>query len=286
MDLEQVKLDMTAHSKAGPTRSTLNPPAGFHTATTTTIMRPPSPPPPLLRIGETWDILGPFQIGTREAEWGADPLSHPRYGSFQALSPSDATFPSSLCPSGLASWSTADASCHSPESVSVPISFPEIDWNGVKESYGWAGLQFQAWARGTIEVVGTENKRVVIYVAGAASEFWVDSQKQFFGGDFYGFRRAPVVITLGPGLHSIDVRVSHDIRAFGGAVPPEVEFGVDVQEACPEGLVVEIEKALVSDVVDGKLVGQWASVPVRNECVNWIEILGVEGGDVSVAPSS
>jgi hypothetical protein len=36
-----------------------------------------------ITFSQQWDVLGPFQIGTREAAWGADPLE--LYGGFHDL---------------------------------------------------------------------------------------------------------------------------------------------------------------------------------------------------------
>ena len=127
---------------------------------------------------------------------------------------------------------------------------------------------------------GEENQRIVLSVYGAAAEFWIDGQ-QFTGSDFYEFRRAPVVVTLAPGNHDIDVRVAHDVRAFGGV--SEIGFGIVVELASENQVVVEVEKTLVADVLESRLVSEWASFPVRNESARWIEVLGVEGIDVSTS---
>jgi len=217
-----------------------------------------------------------------EAEWGADPLSF--HGGFQSLTLENTTFPSSLPVNGSATWSTTTLSrIPTPPNSSqgtINVSFNNTNWDILRSTYGWSGIQFQAWARGAIELCEEEN--VVVYVVGA-NEFWIDD-RQYFGGDMYGYKRAPLVVNLGRGNHKIDIRVTHDIRAFGGGMPPGVGVEVDVRIASG-GLVAVEEEAMVPDLVAGRLAGKWVSLPVRNEeTEGWIEVLEVSGGDVCVFP--
>ncbi|KAL8779856.1 MAG: hypothetical protein Q9194_001230 [Teloschistes cf. exilis] len=74
---------------------------------------------PTISFSPTWQTLGPFQIGTREATWGADPLE--TLGGFHCLPYNEsATFPSSLATNGTVSWSTVEASIPSPAPTSLP----------------------------------------------------------------------------------------------------------------------------------------------------------------------
>lgn len=159
-----------------------------------------------------------------------------------------------------------------------------MDWDSIRSVYGWSGTQFQAWARGSLDVcvgpgAGDDPASVVLYVRNVG-ELWIDD-KQYFGGDFYGYRRAPVILQLAPGNHKFDVRVTHDIRNFGGTMPPRISFEVDARIS-PGGLVAVSEGAVVSDLVEGKIVGKWASVPLRNDVGSWIEVLEVITPDVSL----
>lgn len=123
---------------------------------------------------------------------------------------------------------------------------------------------------------------VALYVWNVG-EFWIDDT-QYFGGDFYGYKRAPVVVRLSPGKHRFDVRVTHDIRSFGGAMPPILRIEIEARVA--SGSLIAIpEGAVVSDLVAGRLVGKWASVPLRNEGERWIEILEVSAIDVCRLPA-
>lgn len=205
-------------------------------------------------------------------EWTADPLS--RFGGFAALNPSNESFPSALSPNGTADWSLVIAS-----GGSVPVSFPSVSWDALRSVYGWTALQFQAWARG--ELVLCSEATVALYISGAAAEFSIAGTKHV-GGDYYEFRRAPLVVTLPAGRHAIDVRVAHDIRAFGGV--DTVKFKVEA--VAVKGGVSLGEGVVVPDAVGGRLVSEWVSVPVRNDDANWIRVVGVRGKSVSASSSS
>ena len=197
----------------------------------------------------------------------------------------ESVFPSSLAINGTAKWNISSHTPHENEDaakVTVNVGFSNVDWDNLRSTYGWAGIQFQAWSRGYLEVCSedTRDTTVALYINNVG-EFWID-EKQYFGGDFYGYRRAPVVVRLSPGRHRVDVRVTHDIRNFGGGMPPVLSFSTEAKKAAG-GLVAVPEHAVVADVVDGKIVGEWASVPLRNEGHNWIEIDEVNGDNVCLA---
>lgn len=164
----------------------------------------------------------------------------------------------------------------------MTVGFENVDWDNLRSIYGWSGIQFQAWARGSLDVCAdahaqSDQTTIILHVWNVG-EFWVDDT-QYFGGDFYGYRRAPVVLRLAPGKHKFDVRVTHDIRDFGGGMPPRIAFEVEAKVS-PGGLIVVPEGAVMSDLVEGRIVGKWVSVPLRNDAVNWIEVLEVVSVDV------
>jgi len=187
-------------------------------------------------------------------------------------------FPSALPINGIAKWNTTNAVLDAGR-ARVDVAFENVDWNTLRSIYGWSGIQYQAWARGSLEICGTADTTVVVYINNVG-EFWINNV-QYFGGDFYGYKRAPVVVKLKPGRHRVDVRITHDIRNFGDEMPPVLSFTVDAHKS-KEGLVAVPEKAVVSDIVEGKLVGEWASMSLRNEATGWVEVIGVEGKDVRI----
>ena len=227
-----------------------------------------------------------------EAEWGADPLE--KFGGFRNLSFDQPTagFASALPQDGVARWNTTTAAITDSTRALVNVAFTNVDWGALRSVYGWSGIQYQAWVRGILHVCRRDAAEpapalarggltVTVDITGAG-EFWIDGEKQYFGGDFYGFRRAPAVVRLPHGKcrHTVDVRVTHDIRAFGGGMPPVPGVGVEVKLA-KEAVVAVSERVIVADVVEGVLVAQWASVPVRNEGVGWVEVVAIWGKDVS-----
>lgn len=119
---------------------------------------------------------------------------------------------------------------------------------------------------------------MALYISGAAAEFSIAGRKHV-GGDYYEFRRAPLVVKLPAGRHAIDVRVAHDVRAFGGV--DSVKFRVEA--AIVKGELSVGDGVMVSDVVSGRMVGEWVSVPVRNDGEGWIRVVSVLGKSVSVS---
>ncbi len=156
--------------------------------------------------------------------WGASPLE--AYGGFPSLPvDSEAKFHSSLGIDGLVKWSTLEdvSSCGSFAeglSVELNIAFPEVDWTFQQSVYGWAALQYQAYARGFIDVIGHSPRKIALY-AEHVLELAVNNSP-IFGGDVYGFRRAPIILDLGPGENKMDLRLIRDVRAMGGIGNPSV----------------------------------------------------------------
>ena len=145
--------------------------------------------------------------------------------------------------------------------------------------YGWTALQYQAWARGSLVVEGSASRSVLFYTEGIL-EFWIDDE-HFFGGDLYSYRRAPLILQLKPGNHRVDLRLIRDVRIMGGVGKPEIVARFEAQiSAFP--LAITIEKLLVPDMVGGFLASNRASVPVRNEGQEWIEIWDILSTDVCI----
>ncbi|KAF2084762.1 hypothetical protein K490DRAFT_75704 [Saccharata proteae CBS 121410] len=234
--------------------------------------------PSKLAFASVWQILGPFQIGTREAPWGADPLEY--YGGFRNLEfDRNASFRSSLTPNATVAWSYLDAASVSQDSSSAKssliVDFPHVDWKFLQSIYGWSALQYQAWARGEIIVRGDKVQDVVLYTD-LILEFWLDGVR-YFGGDMYGFRKAPPVLHLTPGSHRLDLRLVRDVRAMSGVGEPTIPVKVAL-EPCRGPLQVASD-VLMPDVVDGKLAGSFGSVAVRNNLLVPISVHSIRSSD-------
>jgi hypothetical protein len=222
-------------------------------------------------------ILTPYT----EATWGADPLEY--VGGFRNLSyDPEATFRSSLPTNGTARWNITKAvkvsSSSTTANASLSVGYSNVDWDFLKLVYGWAAVQYQAWARGELIVGGNETQHVILYTD-AILEYWVNNQ-HYFGGDFYTFRKAPPVLHLKPGSHKVDVRLARDVRAFGGILEPTIDVVLDVRQASG---TLELAKPgiLMSDVIDGKLASSIASISLRNSGEDDIEIVGICAFNVS-----
>ncbi|TID19962.1 hypothetical protein E6O75_ATG07422 [Venturia nashicola] len=230
-----------------------------------------------------------------EAAWGADPLEY--YRGFPSLQPKDTTvFKSSLTTNGTVTWtalrSKSRESGPSGAKVSLTVGFPDVDWNFLQSVYGWTALQWQAWARGEIFVTGDTIQTVTLYTDGIL-EYAVDGVRTF-GGDFYSFRKAPLVLHLDPGRHVIDLRLVRDVRAFGGVSTPTIDAKIEARIVpsdptisgektwvMPNDLEVEGNQAMVSDVVDGRLASPYGTVTVRNTGTDWVEVFAIADTEAS-----
>ena len=210
-----------------------------------------------------------------EASWGADPLSFHR--AFRPPTHEKETdYPSSLAPSGLVSWSNhqleSSSSSGNVAEASLIVGFPTVDWPFLQSVYGWAALQYQAWARGHLTIAANSTQPIIFYTDNVL-EFWVDDV-HYFGGDYYAYRRAPLVLHLNPGSHSIDIRLIRDLRVMGGV--GELTISIKLKAECSDGSLALIgQKALMPDITNGVLASPFASVPVRNEGRDAMNIFGI-----------
>ncbi|CAI6328603.1 unnamed protein product [Periconia digitata] len=220
-----------------------------------------------LSFGSSWQVL---------ATWGADPLEY--VGGFRSLhyDPS-ALFRSSLPANGSAKWNISEASQTSQSSeaanATLSISHSNVNWDFLKIVYGWAAVQYQSWARGTLTVTGDQVQHVILYTD-AVLEFWVDDT-HYFGGDFFTFRNAPPVLHLAPGDHQIDLRLVRDVRAFGGILAPTIDVIIHA-ERVKGSLELVKPGILVSDVVGGRLASPVGSIVLRNSGEQAVEVIGIQ----------
>ncbi|KAJ5183209.1 hypothetical protein N7492_000825 [Penicillium capsulatum] len=230
-------------------------------------------------LSKSWHILGPFQLGTRESIWGADPLE--RQGGFRHLKydPGE-TFRSALAANGSVSWNIVSAhqlnSSADQARACLNVTFPEIDWEGLQSVYGWPALQYQFWARGSLDLKGAQTQTVAFFGAGLL-EFWVDGRLHF-GGDMYHYRRAPSILRLSPGRHALDLRLTRDVRAFG-ALSHGVEVTVDAQLR-QQSVTVDQNSLLISELAEGKLGSHWASINVQNNEAGPVAFISIHASRV------
>ena len=210
-----------------------------------------------------------------EASWGADPLSF--QGGLRAPAYShDTRYPSSLTPSGQVSWSTyqleSRSSSEDSAEATLIVGFPNIDWPLLQSVYGWAALQYQAWALGHLTIAANSTQSILFYTDNVL-EFWVDDD-HYFGGDFYAYRRAPLVLHLNPGSHNVDIRLIRDVRVMGGIGEPNTSIRLKATSS-DSSLALSAQKALIPDITNGVLASPFASVPVINQGLDAIDILDI-----------
>ena len=161
----------------------------------------------------------------------------------------------------------------------MSINFPDIDWEFLRAIYGWAAVQYQTWARGQILIHANRPQTIVLNIDNAL-EFWIDNE-HYFGGDVYAYRRAPLVLQLGPGPHKVEIRLVRDVRAMGGFGIPSAEIKLKAQVS-DGGLAILEEKLLLPEIVNSRLASSLASVPLRNEAQEWIDVLSIDSSDVGI----
>lgn len=211
-----------------------------------------------------------------------------RIGGFQTLNYEEyARFDSPLGINGSVHWKKVPANLEStpPQKAiaTLSVTFQSHEAEFPTAVYGWAALQYQAWARGWLINHASSAQIVEIFTDGVW-EYMVDGDR-VFGGDLYGFRRAPLILTLKPGANKIDLRIYRDVRAFGGAAEQPMLVHLEARKL-DAGPVVE-DPLLVSDKVNDRVPSPYASITVRNADSNNIQVESVEPVQVShiISPS-
>lgn len=246
---------------------------------------------PDVTFSREWQILGPFQLGTREIAWSTDPLEW--QGGFHSLDyDANATFRTPLLFNGTTTWSTQDATLDYDDgndvtTAKLTVSFPDVEWQFLRDTYGWAVDQWQAWARGGIYVHGDIADVPFVLSTDQVLEYWIDDV-HYFGGDFYGYRKAPVTLRLSKGEHRFDVKLVREVRSMGGPKNPDITVGFELRKS--RNVLVRTdpefdEGVLISNVVGedaegdhfGQLVSPYAAVTVRNDAEENIYIHGIRG---------
>jgi hypothetical protein len=248
-------------------------------------------------IGSDWETLGPFQTGTREQQWGADPLE--AYGGFSNITYDDREpFASSL--NGTVYFRILTSSPPSIENnlvtQTIPVSFPDTDWKSLEKVFGWSALQFQAWIRGTIKI--HHHGRYGLWI-GNAVEFRLDGTYydvgNLYDADIAQFTRGGLFLDLSSGEHILEIRVVNDIRAFGGQIPPKVEIHIAMREVREDLVVANYDSHggwVVPTVLNmtrkdaqrgyACVGGDWASFALRNEGRDWVIITALRVDEVSL----
>ena len=154
--------------------------------------------------------------------------------------------------------------------------FNDVDWSSLQSVYGWAALQYQAWARMWFEIAGSSAQSFAVQTPGVL-EYWLD-HKHHFGGDFYSFEKAPLIVHLNPGVHTLELRLVRDVRAMGAEAKPGIPIRVRFLPVEP--VVFASENSLtVPDIVADRLASLAASVLLTNAGTKTAQNFAVESED-------
>ncbi|RHZ56847.1 hypothetical protein Glove_396g73 [Diversispora epigaea] len=233
-------------------------------------------------IPRIWELLGPFPTGTREQDFGADPLE--AYGGFTNFNFSETqTFPSELADNNTVKWSRIGTKR---DGIVGPIQFENIRWKFNRNSFGWAINQFQMWARGYFElspditnlkdiknITDIKETIPVLIQFHNIGDFYVDNRRLF--GDWYDYKKSWHVLHLQPGNHVINVRLVNEIRIFGDKIPPDFKFQCQIRKLNEKEKVMMIlsQTIIVPNLVNGHLAGRFISIGILNTLEKeWITI--------------
>lgn len=169
--------------------------------------------------------------------------THYKVGGFRNLKYSASNkFPSELAEGGVVGWTNITSNN---DNTVGPIDFSNIRWKETAVPFGWSIEQYQAWARGTLTV--SEPIQLFVQVSGA-SEFYINNKR--YHGDCYSYNTTHHIIQFEKGKHTIDVRMVHDVRMFGGGKePPQCQFTVHL-EIKNEALVYPEDCAIVTPTLN------------------------------------
>lgn len=222
-----------------------------------------------------------------EAVWGADPIEY--HGGIRNISYNeDVLYHSPLAANANVKWSNRTYNAERTNggtSIDLSLQYPDIDWQFAQQIYGWSSLQFQAWVVGQLLWSGDSTQTALLYTDNVL-ELWV-GDNHIFGGDFYSFRRAPILIHLHPGVNVVRVRMLGDVRSMGGESPPKLQVRLEANLVY-DILAVDLAGVILPDVIKGRFCSPYGSITVRNQANKWVKINDIatfHEGDRSVMSS-
>jgi hypothetical protein len=136
-----------------------------------------------------------------------------------------------------------------------------LRWSFNREFFGWTANQWQAWARGELEVTAEQATQAWAVRCANVGEFWIDDER--YHGDWYGYGERWSRVVLAAGRHRVRVRLASEVRLFGGALPPSLTFVMEVR-ALPAPVLALDGGRIVPELVDGRLVSSPISVALFN----------------------
>ena len=165
----------------------------------------------------------------------------------------------------------------------------QFRWDQLRSDHGWAALQFQSVLRTTLHVPSVSGKSTTSLLIDLVqgTEFALvprdDAPKSpvtWYPGDVYAYAETPHgsrdarggvsnfarALSLEPGEYVLLVRAMYEIRMFGDpglGKCPVVRMRVQAEVDQAEKVEIVRGTAIVPDVVDGWMMGEWMSVGIR-----------------------
>ena len=195
----------------------------------------------------------------------------------------ESKFHSPLARNASVQWSRIFCNTSSSKSeayVDLFAKFEEVDWEFAQKIYGWSAFQYQAWAKGHIFNHDTVSRTVSLF-SEKILELWVNDL-HVFGGDFFGFGRAPIVAELRPGLNNVSLRLVREVRSMGGTFPPTIQATLRVQLAS-RALEIVLDSIVLPDVINRRLCSSYGSIVVRNQAhtsLTIVQLIAHIDGDI------
>jgi len=244
-----------------------------------------------------WDVLGPFPIHAREQHYLSP--SFP----LNLFEPIDFTksWPSSYADGGRVTWDKVKADSDG----SLNVSFPNIRWQSLRATEGWAALQYHAVLHTCLTVYPPASPSdpplvphllvrlsqgsyfTILPSAGNSIErsSWAP---EWYSGNIYDIERAlPQVVNLpipplstNPTKYEIYLSGDYEIRLFGDPKPQgketpvqTIRFSVEIQVPVAQ-YVREPSQDVICDFMDGIAFGDALGIGIR--CIaGWWTVLDV-----------
>ncbi|KAF8644122.1 hypothetical protein AX16_008651 [Volvariella volvacea WC 439] len=236
-------------------------------------------------LSDTWDVLGPFPIHAREQYFisPAYPIDLSQAIDYTR------TWPSSYADGGKVGW----ARVRSESNGNLKVSFPNVRWQALRSTEGWAALQHHALLHSTFLVYPPDEYRgeapphlLVQLIQGSFFSVMPSQRResiipQWYTGNIYDLpdvlpRAVPLpgnFAVLRQGLEPVkyDIFISGDyeIRLFGdpcfqGSQVPVQQLRIEIQfDNARQPVIREPSQDVICDFVEGKMFGDAIGVGLR-----------------------
>ncbi|TFK42788.1 hypothetical protein BDQ12DRAFT_293178 [Crucibulum laeve] len=238
-----------------------------------------------VELSTEWNVLGPFPIHAREQHFLSPsfPLNLSEPIDYSK------TWPSAYADGGFVGWGTTN----SDSSGLLHVAFPDIRWNYIRSTEGWAGLQHHAVLQGILTIYPPAGSSPELIISPPqirvhlkqGSYFTIlpfsDAQSgiipEWYAGDIYAMERAiPRAVSLpsgpsttSPTKYKILISGDYEIRLFGdprarNSEIPVQEITVTAEvDSIYEDIIHEPAQDIVCDFIDGYAFGDSIGVGIR-----------------------